>query len=135
MPNPLPWVAGAAVAIGAALVVKKARGATQTTTPQAPQPSQPPLTYGEQTRVILPIPSGWRRVTGAEVGALPELRSKAIELQNTSGFKTMAYGTLAPFTASDGKTYATWIEQHYHEPNLSVRPWGYHHGVTLLAKV
>lgn len=47
----------------------------------------------------------------------------------------MAYGTLAPFVAVDGKTYATWIEQHYHPPGGATQPWGYHHGVTLLTKV
>jgi hypothetical protein len=47
----------------------------------------------------------------------------------------MQYGTLSPFTASDGKTYATWVEQHYHEPGGAVKPWGLHHGVTLLTKV
>lgn len=47
----------------------------------------------------------------------------------------MTYGTLAPFTGGDGKTYATWIEQHYHPPGGATQPWGYHHGVTVLAKI
>jgi hypothetical protein len=73
-------------------------------------------------------------MTGSEVSALPELAVQADFLLNTSGFTSMQYGTLAPFTASDGNTYATWIEQHYHEPGGSVKPWGLHHGVTLLAQ-
>jgi len=127
-----PWIiagGAAAAAVGGILL------ATRKSTPATPPPPEPLQTYGEQTRVILPVPGGWRRVTGVEVSALPELRAKAAELQNTSGFKTMQYGTLAPFTASDGKTYATWIEQHFHEPEGPVKPWGYHHGVTLLAKL
>jgi hypothetical protein len=47
----------------------------------------------------------------------------------------MQYGALAPFIAGNGKTYATWIEQHYHPPGGETRPWGYHHGVTILAKI
>jgi hypothetical protein len=46
----------------------------------------------------------------------------------------MPYGTLTPFAASDGNTYATWVEQHYHEPGGAAKPWGLHHGVTLLAQ-
>lgn len=90
------------------------------------------MTYGETQKVSLSVPSGWRRATSAEVSALPELSAQANALVNTSGFTSMQYGTLAPFTASNGRTYATWIEQHFHEPGGSVRPWGLHHGVTLL---
>ena len=73
-------------------------------------------------------------MTGSEVAALPELGVTANALRNTSGFTSMQYGTLSPFVASDGNTYATWIEQHYHPPGGDLRPWGYHHGVTLLAQ-
>jgi hypothetical protein len=94
----------------------------------------PNAVYGETQKVPMAVPAGWRRVTGSEVSALPELRTKASDLRNTAGFTSMAYGTLTPFTASDGNTYATWIEQHYHEPGGPVKPWGLHHGVTLLAQ-
>jgi hypothetical protein len=120
------WIAAAGAAGGILLYANKAKAQSSTT---------PPTQYGETTRVPLAVPSGWRRVTGTEVSALPELRTQASALQNTSGFKTMTYGTLTPFVASDGNTYATWIEQHYHEPEGPVKPWGWHHGVTLLAKV
>lgn len=125
--KPLIWGAaiGAATIAGVMLATRKVQAAE-------PPPSS---TYGETERVILSVPPGWRRVTGAEVSALPELRTQASALQNTSGFKTMQYGTLSPFVASDGRTYATWIEQHYHPPEGPVKPWGYHHGVTLLAQV
>lgn len=128
--KPLLWLAlGGAAAVAAALVFgrKKERALA------APEPTPAP-TYGETERVLLVLPAGWRRVTSAEVAALPELRARANALLNTPGFSTMYYGTIAPFTASDGKTYATWIEQHYHEPNGPLWPWGLHHGVTLLAK-
>jgi hypothetical protein len=73
-------------------------------------------------------------VSNSEVSALPELSAKAVALMNTPGFTSMQYGTLSPFVASDGKTYATWVEQHFHPPGGSAQPWGLHHGVTLLEK-
>ena len=94
-----------------------------------------PQTYGESTRVALAVPAGWRRATGAEVVGSPELLSRARALRDTPGFSTMTYGTLAPFVGSDGRTYATWIEQHFHEPGGPTKPWGLHHGVTLLVQV
>lgn len=97
-------------------------------------PSVPPVSYGETKKVALAVPSGWRRATNAEVSALPELVSHASSLMNTQGFTSMTYGSLAPFTASNGNTYATWIEQHFHEPGGVAKPWGLHHGVTILAQ-
>jgi hypothetical protein len=99
-------------------------------------PQQPsPTTYGETTRVSLPVPDGWRRATNTDLQSASDLASHAVALRNTPGFTSMPYGTLSPFVASDGKTYATWVEQHYHEPGGPMKPWGLHHGVTLLAKV
>jgi hypothetical protein len=114
--KPLFWISVGSVAAGAALllIVRK--------------PVEPRKTYGESARVALDVPAGWRRVTEVT----PELRAKATALRASPGFSSMAYGTLAPFVASDGKTYATWIEQHYHEPGGTKKPWGLHHGVTLL---
>ena len=110
------WLSiGSSVATGIYLIAKK-----------------PKTTYGETTRVLLMVPAGWRRVTDAEIAALPELGTQANALRNVPGFTSMSYGTLAPFVASNGKTYATWIEQHYHEPDGVVKPWGLHHGVTVL---
>ncbi len=102
------------------------------TTPSIP--SVPPVSYGETTKVTLAVPAGWRRATSAEVSAVPDLRLQATSLMNAPGFTSMQYGTLTPFVASDDKTYATWIEQHYHEPEGPVKPWGLHHGVTILAQ-
>lgn len=101
----------------------------------APLLPQPPKTYGETTPVSLQVPSGWRRATNADIQSAPDLIARANALRNSSGFTSLPYGTLNPFVASDGKTYATWVEQHYHEPGGPVKPWGLHHGVTLLAKV
>ncbi len=123
----LTWLGiGAATVTTVILVARKS---------QAQPTGSAPQMYGELIKVPLAVPIGWRRVTSAEVSALPELRDQAVELRGTPGFTTMQYGTLAPFTASDGKMYATWVEQHFHEPGGVVRPWGYHHGVTLLAKI
>lgn len=129
--SPLAWAATAgAVTAGILMIAKKAQAAT----PKTPGTS-PTQTYGETTRVALPVPAGWRRVTNAEVTTLPELGAAATALRNVPGFTSMQYGALTPFVASDGRTYATWVEQHYHEPGGAIRPWGLHHGVTLLASL
>lgn len=132
--TPLLWVVAGGAVGGLILLARSAKAAPKSSSSELPppQPSEPPLTFGEPKKVSLAVPSGWRRVTNAEVS--PEILSRANALRDTSGFKTMAYGTLAPFTR-DGKTYATWIEQHFHEPGGAARPWGLHHGVTLLTKI
>lgn len=97
--------------------------------------SAAPKRYGEAKRVVLTVPKGWRRITNAEAIALPELVDEAKMFRSYPGFASLPYGNLTPFVASDGKMYAIWVEQHYHEPEGPIKPWGYHHGVTLLAKV
>jgi len=128
--KPAAWLAIGGVAalatVGAVLLTRK-----RTEVP----PPLPPKTYGELVKVTLPVPSGWRRATAADVSALPELRTRANALRSTPGFTLMVYGTLSPFVASNGRTYATWIEQHFHPPGGDLQPWGLHHGVTLLAAV
>ena len=119
-----PIALGVGAATGMILMLVRRAGAASTQ-----------VMYGESKIVSLAVPPGWRRVTSAEVAAVPDLASHAVTLRNTTGFSSMAYGTLLPFVASDGRTYATWIEQHYREPGSSVKPWGYHHGVTLLARI
>lgn len=124
----LLWIGAAGLGVvGLVLLARKATAADVPAPPPVPSP-----TYGETVRVALPVPTGWRRATSAEVAALPELRAQANALQPS--LASLPYGTLAPFAASDGKTYATWIEQHYHEPGGPLAPWGLHHGVTLLAR-
>lgn len=122
--KPLLWVAAGSVAAGAGLLLLFGKKS-------APPAPEPPQTYGETVRVSLSVPPGWQRATDVT----PELRARAVALMSTPGFTSMQYGTLSPFTASDGKTYATWIEQHYHPPGGAVQPWGLHHGVTVLAQV
>jgi hypothetical protein len=133
--SPLSLAAiGGAVTAGLLLVTRKAKAATAAApapvTPAVVQP-QPPKIYGETTRVPLAVPAGWRRVGPSEV--TPDLIAQANSLRSSTGFTSLPYGTLRPFT-SDGRTYATWVEQHYHEPGGAAKPWGYHHGVTLLAR-
>lgn len=130
MREPILWLAigTAATAMTAIVLFRKKTPASTSAPPTAP-------TYGETTKVSLQVPDGWRRATNAEVAALPELESVANALRSSAGFTSMQYGTLTPFVASDGKTYATWVEQHYHPPGGTLRPWGLHHGVTILAKV
>jgi hypothetical protein len=125
-PDRLLWLGAAGLGvIGLVLLIRKDSTTSKSSTTIVP-------TYGETVRVALPVPAGWRRVTNAEV--TPELRAQAAALQSTPSFASMAYGALAPFTVADSRTYATWIEQHYHEPGGALRPWGLHHGVTLLAR-
>jgi hypothetical protein len=126
MKKPLLWLAIGGGLTAALFLARKRTG-------DVPSPA-PPQTYGEATRVSLAVPAGWRRATSAEVGALPELQAQANALLSTPGFTSMPYGTLMPFVASDGRAYATWVEQHYHEPLGPVKPWGLHHGVTILAQ-
>lgn len=131
--KPLFWAAAAGAATATVLLI--VRGTHRPfPSPVPPSPVEPPKVYGETTRVALAVPAGFRRATSAEVSALPELASQANALRSTSGFTSMPYGTLNPFVASNGQTYATWIEQHYHEPGGAALPWGYHHGVTVLAR-
>ena len=123
--KPLLWLAvGGVVGTVILLTKKKAEAAPLL-----------PTQYGETSRFPLSVPAGWRRATNAEVVALPELSAQANALLNTPGFTAMTYGTLFPFTASDGRMYATWVEQHFHEPLGPAKPWGLHHGVTILARV
>lgn len=118
----LLWISiGSAIAGGVLLLVER--------TGEGGSPAAT-KTYGETTRVALAVPAGWRRFSGSD----PELSAQATALASSSGFASLPYGTLKPFTSSDGKTYATWIEQHYHKPGGPAKPWGLHHGVTVLAR-
>lgn len=130
MKHPMLWLAIGSGAVATLLLLTKKAKAESIAVP-AFDPTQ---FYGERQKVALAVPAGWRRVTNAEVASVPDLVTSAKTLRSSPGFTTMTYGTLAPFTASDGKMYATWVEQHYHEPGGSVKPWGLHHGVTLLAQ-
>lgn len=133
MNKPILWLAvgGAALTATATVLFLRKRTAEGGS---PPLPPTPPI-YGETTRVTIAVPASWRRVTSAEVAALPELGARANALRFSPGFSSSLYGTLTPFVVSDGKTYATLIEQHYHEPGGPAQPWGLHHGVTILARV
>jgi len=122
----LPIALGAGALVSLFLFARRARS--------APAPTPPLSTYGETERVAQLVPVGWRRVSSAEVATVPDLVVRANALRRTPGFASMPYGTLSPFVASNKRIYATWIEQHYHPPEGPIRPWGYHRGVTILAK-
>lgn len=124
------WISAAIAGTTTAVVMLLSKRGDE---PAAP-PQPPPRVYGETVRVALPVPAGWRRATSSEVQALPELSAQARALRNSSGFTSLPYGSLYPLTASNGETYATWVEQHYNEPGGPAQPWGYHHGVTVLAR-
>ena len=87
---------------------------------------------GEGEWIVTPatVPVGFRRVLGSEVTT--ELIDKAKEILKSHGQEPI--GTIVPFEASDGKQYLGIIEQHYHEPGGPLKPWGYHHGVSLFVE-
>lgn len=114
MSHPLLWLGGA---LGLLLLAKPSAAATL-------QPLPPPIPT--EKRVAVPIPSGYRRLSQAEV--TPALAASARVILDTHG--SDPYGTFFPLP--DG--YAAMIEQHYHEPGGPVKPWGLHHGVTLLVQ-
>lgn len=129
-------IAGIAAGTTVLLLTRRSNAAHLAPRPSPTNPMSPlPISYGEATPVSLSVPNGWRRATNAEVAALPELGAAARALREVPGFSAMPYGTLQSFSASDGNRYATWIEQHYHPPGGPAKPWGLHHGVTLLAEI
>lgn len=132
----LNFVFGSSV-VGVALLLFDRRAKADPLLPPPPPllPPAPQQHYGESARVTLAVPVGWRRASSSGNTVWPELVARANSLRSTPGFSSMTYGDLAPFTASDGNDYATWIEQHYHPPEVGPKPWGLHHGVTLLEKI
>lgn len=126
-----PYWIGAGILGLLFLSTKKATAAAslpETPPPPPPTPDLPKTTYGE-AKVSTPFPAGYRRMKQSEV--TPELLARASAIRSSAGFTSRAYGTVIPI---DGDVSAL-IEQHYHEPEGPVRPWGYHHGVTLIRKV
>lgn len=106
-------------AAGAWLVLRR-----QPSEPEGPCCGEP--VCGSQERQPVAVPGGWRRMTNAE--AAPYV-SAAVSI--LSEHHSAPYGTLVPVDASA----AVMIEQHCHEPGGAVKPWGYHAGATLLARV
>jgi hypothetical protein len=130
---PLYWIGAGLLAYLFATRKAKAQempGSSAPPPPPADQPGSaaPPVTYGEP-QVASPFPAGYRRLKDSEV--TPALLSSARSIRSSSGFTNLAYGTVIPI---DGTTSAL-VEQHYHQPGGPVKPWGYHHGVTLITKV
>jgi hypothetical protein len=75
------------------------------------------------------VPPGYRRLKQQEV--TPDLSQKAKDILREHGRDP--YGTQVPFEVA-GTNYMGVIEQHYHEPGGSLKPWGYHHGVSLFVE-
>jgi len=94
------------------------------TTPAAPPPAQH---YGlDESAISVAIPAGWRRMKQSEV--TPEYL--AFANAQRSGVAKLSYGTTIPYSDS----VMAMVEQHYHEPLGPAKPWGYHHGITLLTR-
>jgi len=79
-------------------------------------PPRPPVTG--------PIPSGYRRMTSAEVS--PELSAAAYQV--LASHASDPYGTVVYL----GDGYAAMVEEHWHPPGGAATPWGFHTGVSLL---
>jgi len=145
--NPLFWLGAGLLSFFAA---KKASAARMP--PGAPLPGHPsmaippaqhmqpmqmpvaPATRGaglNEPIIYTPPPAGWRRLKTAEV--TPRLLAFANSERSTVTQKP--YGTIIPFMdTSTGAQYAAMVEQHFHPPGGPVKPWGLHHGITLLAR-
>jgi hypothetical protein len=67
-----------------------------------------------------------RRLTDSEV--TPAISAAAVKILREHGSDPI--GTEIPFDA-DGKHYVGRIELHYHTPGGPMKPWGYHHGVSV----
>lgn len=126
--NPIFWLL--AGGLGLFFAEKKAKAMTMGQPPGGGgNGGNPPtsITYGEP-QAFTPFPSGFRRLKAGEVTA--DLIAKANAIRSSSGFTRLAYGTVIPI---DGQTAAL-VEQHFHEPGGPVKPWGFHHGVTLITR-
>lgn len=80
------------------------------------------------TPTPIAIPSGWRRAKSEEV--MPDALGFARAALQTKGNP----GNLQLGAFSDGRALAALTEWHYHEPGGAARPWGWHHGITLLVQ-
>lgn len=79
-----------------------------------------------ESRITVPVPAGWQRMSGDAV--TPELASISRSIINVHA--SDPYGTLVPIDAA----HAALIDQHFHPPGGPLKPWGFHHGVSLLER-
>lgn len=118
---------GALLGYGLYRILSGAAPSAATPAPADASAPEPLVTYGEP-KMPSPFPAGYRRLQQAEVTL--DLTAKATSIRNAPGFTSMQYGRVIPIEAST----AALIEQHYHEPLGPAKPWGYHHGVTLIRR-
>jgi hypothetical protein len=72
----------------------------------------------------------FRRMRDAEV--TPALTVEAKRL--LALHRTEPFGSAYPFEL-DGRRYLARLEEHYHEPDGPLKPWGYHPGISLFVAV
>jgi hypothetical protein len=96
--------------LGVGLFVSKSASAKILTGPNPPTP-QPP------------IPDGWRRALPKEITS--EILSLAISRQQHPG-------DVGTFVELNG--LANFTEWHFHELYGPIKPWGWHHGITILIR-
>lgn len=95
--------------------------------PDGLMPAPPAQHYGlDEPQIGTPVPAGWRRMKSSEV--TPEYLSFANS--QVSSVAKLSYGTTIPYNSS----VMAMVEQHYHEPLGPAKPWGFHHGITLLTR-
>jgi hypothetical protein len=112
-------IAAGVIVAGVALRRREGSGAPEE--PLGPCCGQP--VCGGEARHPVAVPGGWRRATGAEAGPYVGAAQSIL-----SAHYADPYGTVIPIDADT----AAMVEQHCHEPGGPVKPWGYHHGITLL---
>ena len=81
---------------------------------------------------IIPIPEGWRRGE-CHPGKKCEVTSDAVKYANERRKNTGAAGTFTVKETATG-TFGALTEWHFHEPGGAKKPWGWHHGITILVR-
>lgn len=110
-----PWLLATLLG-GAAFTVTRMAGYGGAPVP----PSIPPP--------AMPIPKGWRRARPEELDdAAKEFAVAALQTKGEPG--NIQIGAFA-----DGRGLLALTEWHFHPPGGPVKPWGWHHGITLLVE-
>ena len=123
----LELATGLAVAIAALRALSRpGRGGITVSTTTYEQAKGRPFSAGPPQ--VISVPSGWRRMRGEEVGpAEGAFARRALTTKGTPGHQQIE-------VMPDGAEVMALTEWHHHEPGGPARPWGWHHGITLLVR-
>jgi hypothetical protein len=116
----------ALVACCASLLTQSACSRQKSPQPGAVPPSSAAPPKPPRLATGGPVSPGLRHLRSGET--TPEVAQRAREILDAND--RAPFGTEVPFEV-DGHSYVGRIEEHYHEPGGSRRPWGRHRGVTV----